>query len=632
MKPNYKNPNLYIVIFIDILLFSLSYVAAYLIRFDFQVPVVHLKKMSTMIFFIVPFKTLVFLVVGVYQGMWRYLSIEDLLRLFKATIYSTIFIVIAIIFFNRFTEFSRAVFILDWGLTFLLTSGFRLFIRIVYQKGSLLGSTGFHNSRKRSDNNVLIIGAGDTGEKILREIVANRSLNYNIVGFIDDNPKKKGLSIHSVPVLGSLEAMPNIVDKFHIKEVLIAVPSATGAQMQRFLESCKKCGLNYKTMPGWAELIDGKVSVKMLRDINYRDLLRREPVVLDTEQISGYLKNKCIVVTGAGGSIGSELCRQITRFEPEKIILVDKSESALYAIQMEFKHQLQFHNYVTILGDIANNRLMDRTFDYYRPQVVFHAAAYKHVPMLQRNPWEAINNNIRGSYITMEKAVKYNTGYFVLVSTDKAVRPTNIMGASKRVCELLMQSFVGMETRFMAVRFGNVVGSSGSVIPLFREQIEKGGPVTVTHPEVTRYFMTISEASQLILQAGSLGEGGEIFVLEMGTAVKIADMAKDLIRLSGKVPGKDIEIAYTGLRPGEKLYEELITEGEGIVRTEHEKIMVIKSNGYFRGYDGLQFKMWLLNEISQLYKLADEHDGCGILEKLSEILPEYKPLETECVL
>jgi FlaA1/EpsC-like NDP-sugar epimerase len=252
--------------------------------------------------------------------------------------------------------------------------------------------------------------------------------------------------------------------------------------------------------------------------------------------------------------------------------------------------------------------------------------------MLQRNPWEAINNNIRGSYITMEKAVKYNTGHFVLVSTDKAVRPTNIMGASKRVCELLMQSFVGGETRFMAVRFGNVVGSSGSVIPLFREQIEKGGPVTVTHPEVTRFFMTISEASQLILQAGSLGEGGEIFVLEMGTAVKIADMAKDLIRLSGKVPGKDIEIAYTGLRPGEKLYEELITEGEGIVRTEHEKIMVIKSNGYFSGYEGLQFKMWLLNEISHLYKMADEHDGCGILEKLSEILPEYKPLETECVL
>jgi FlaA1/EpsC-like NDP-sugar epimerase len=340
---------------------------------------------------------------------------------------------------------------------------------------------------------------------------------------------------------------------------------------------------------------------------------------------------KVIVVTGAGGSIGSELCRQILRYSPKRLILVDSSEPNLYQIQMELKHRVQYLDYVTVLATVQERPIIEKMMKKYRPHVVFHAAAYKHVPMLERNPWQAVHNNIRGAQSIMEASVEHGVERFILVSTDKAVRPTNVMGASKRCCERLMYAYSGESTRLMAVRFGNVVGSAGSVIPLFRKQIEAGGPVTVTHPEVTRYFMTIPEASQLILQAGALGSGGEIFILEMGTPVKIADMAKDLIRLSGKEPGRDIEIRFVKLRPGEKLYEELITEGEGIVTTAHEKILVLKTNGCFDGYgDQDGYRNWMMNNLNVLYNVADTLDACAIKSQLKEIVPEYDIQESEC--
>ncbi|MBF0468943.1 MAG: polysaccharide biosynthesis protein, partial [Desulfamplus sp.] len=570
-----------------------------------------------------------------YKGMFRYVGISDLWNLFKASLAATLLILFGIFIFSRFDGFSRAVLIIDWCLTFLLTGGLRLLVRYMYHKYLRQRDNGekFSMFSSKKQIPVLLIGAGNAGEKILREMIENPRLNYHVAGFIDDNPDKKGRSIHGIPVLGKVNELEAIASKHEIQEIIISVPSATGVQMRTILEACKACNINFKTMPGYGELIDGKVSVKTLRDVKYKDLLRRQPVELDSERISDYLTEKNVMVTGAGGSIGSELCRQIIKFQPRKLILLDSSEAGLYSLQMELKHRAGYQRYCTVLGYVEDEALMDKVMRRYEPDVIFHAAAYKHVPMLERNPWQAVMNNIRGNHIIVQKSLEYKVSHFVLVSTDKAVRPTNIMGASKRVCELIVQSYYGNGTRMMAVRFGNVVGSAGSVIPLFREQIERGGPVTVTHPEVTRYFMTIPEASQLILQAGAQGEGGETFILEMGTSIRIVDMARDLIRLSGKEPDKDIEIRFTGLRQGEKLYEELITADEGVVSTSHEKIMVLRSNGNWNGLGSQEnFRHRLSRQLDELYKVASVHDVCGIRDKIKEIVPEYNVQESSCVL
>ncbi|MEN8246998.1 MAG: nucleoside-diphosphate sugar epimerase/dehydratase, partial [Thermodesulfobacteriota bacterium] len=470
-------------------------------------------------------------------------------------------------------------------------------------------------------------------EKILREIKDNPRLKYFVVGYVDDDPGKLKRSIHGVPIMGKIDELPGLVKIHEIKELLLAVPSATGDQMRRIVETCEKAGVSYKTLPGIAELIDGKVSMKALRDVNYKDLLRRDPVQLDIPGIEECIKNKRVLVTGAGGSIGSELCRQIVRFLPDELILLDMSEPNLYAIQMELKHRVGFLKYTTILGAVQDENLVDQALRKYRPDLIFHAAAYKHVPILERNPWQAVANNIIGTKTILKKAVEHHINHFILVSTDKAVRPTNVMGTSKRVCELVLNAYKGNGTTMMSVRFGNVVGSAGSVIPLFREQIKRGGPVTVTHPDVTRFFMTIPEASQLILQAAVLGTGGEVFVLEMGTPVKIVDMARDLIRLSGKEPDNDIKIELTGLRQGEKLYEELMTLDEDVTKTAHDKIMVMKSSNGYNGYkDQTTYREWLLFRIDELNHLAQEHDACGIKNKLTEIVPEYSMQDSDCVL
>ena len=626
--------NLYYIVLIDALLVVICFYLAYLFRFEFEISPNELAAFARTLPYVVIVKISVFALFHLYKGMWRYTSLNDLVNVIKAVFTSSLLIVIGVLMVHRFQGYPRSVFIVDGFLTFLAIGGIRMMIRLYFVRES--GSVSFPSLRPRNQEDerkrLLIFGAGDAGEKAVREIRDNPRLRYNVVAFIDDDPSKIGRSIHDVPIVDDMKGLNKAVETLNVDEVLIAIPSA-GLLMRQIVAACKGCGVPFKTLPGMGELIEGKVSVKALRDVDYQDLLGRPAVDLKEEDIRGYLENKRVLITGPGGSIGSELVRQMVPFNPENVILLDASEPNLHGIQMELKYIIGYQRYTPILGSVRNGQVLDKIFDRYQPQVVFHAAAYKHVAMMEQNPWQAVHNNIHGSKMVMEKAINHGADHFVLVSTDKAVRPSNVMGASKRVAELILQSNLGNHTRMMAVRFGNVVGSSGSVIPLFRQQIARGGPVTVTHPDVTRYFMTIPEACQLILQAGALGRGGEIFILEMGTPVRIVDMARDLIRLSGKEPDRDIEIEFKGLEPGEKLYEELITEGEGIVPTEHDKIMVLKNDGGWDGYgDQEGFRRWLREGIEELYRLADQQDGCGIRAKLKELVPEYEPQEGDCVL
>jgi len=632
MQRQLKNPNFFLMILGDALLFIVAITAAYLFRFEFRLDHVYISQLQSIPLWIIPLKLIIFLSFGLYRGMWRYTSIRDFWRLAQACIVSSLFIMAVILVVYRFEGFSRAVFILDGGVTFLLAGGLRMAIRSYFMSRDRAQEPDAFLKQKHR-RRVLIIGAGTTGEKILREILENDKLHYDVLGFVDDDPHKIGRTIHGVPVLCSVERLFEVVEKEKVEEVLLAIPSAGGDQMRRVVGICKDCNVPYKTMPGIGEIIDGRVSVKALRDVRYEDLLGRRPVELDTSGIRSYLEGRTVLITGCGGSIGSELCRQVVKYQPGALVLVDTSEANLFHIQMELQHESCFQGCHGILGHVQDRPLMTSLFDKFRPDVVFHAAAYKHVPLLEKNPWEAITNNIVGSRVVMELAIAHGVDRFVLVSTDKAVKPTNVMGASKRVAELLLQSFQGKNTKLMAVRFGNVVGSSGSVVPLFRRQIEQGGPVTVTHPEVNRYFMTIPEATQMIMQAGAMGEGGEIFILRMGTPVRIADMARDLIRLSGKEPDRDIKVVFTGLREGEKLYEELITVGEGIVPTGHEKIMVLRSDGLFNGSsDRERLREWLDSELSGLCDIALRHDSQAIKKKLQEIVPEYTPQDARSIL
>jgi len=518
---------------------------------------------------------------------------------------------------------------MDWCFTILLISGHRLCIRLYFEKVtgdkvsiylSIRDVFALFFKKITEKKRLLIIGAGDGGEKIYREIQNNTKLQYTVIGFLDDDLTKVGKTIHGISVLGQIKDIKRIAKKVNANEALIAIPSATSEQMREILAYCRESGLKFKTIPGIGELINGKVTVNAIREVDYRDLIGREVIRLDEAQIGSYLKDQCVMVTGAGGSIGSELCRQICRFKPQRIVMVERAESPLYEINHELKQDFGDIKTIPVLVDIRDKDQLEKAFMTNQPQTVFHAAAYKHVPMLEIQPWKAVDNNIQGTANLIEITNKFNVERFVFVSTDKAVRPANVMGASKRIAEMLIQSQNGCglsHTKFMTVRFGNVVGSVGSVIPLFKRQIKKGGPVTVTHPEVTRFFMTIPEACQLILQAGAMGKGGEIFLLDMGTSIKIDDMARDLIRFSGFEPDVDIKIEYIGLRPGEKLYEELIIEGEDVVPTSHEKIMVLK---------GIDCNLQILNgNIHNLIQIAKDQQIETIKNKLKEIVPEYRP-------
>jgi FlaA1/EpsC-like NDP-sugar epimerase len=638
MLSQFKNSHLFIMFLMDLVIFVISYTGACLLRFEFTLDYATRQELKMVLPFLVSIKLIVFFCFGLYRGMYRYFSIQDLWRLGCASVLSSVFVIVLLLYIHGYRGFSRSVFLMDGFLTFLFTAGIRAGIRSFYYavgipKGFgafLLSLLRGGSSRKK---NVLIIGAGGAGEKVLREIFDNPDLEYRMVGFLDDDPSKQGRSLHGVPVLGPVEILPKIADESNLHQVFVTIPSVTGRNLRRIIDICEDCKVSYKTLPRLGHIMDGKVSIKSLRDVNYEDLLGRSPAVLDVDGIRGCISEQTVLVTGCGGSIGSELCRQLVRFGPRRLILVDAGEWNLFNIQMELHHELKFHSYRCILSQVQDRPLMEEVFKLHRPSVVLHAAAYKHVPLLENNPWEAVFNNIRGSQVVMELAVEYGVERFVLVSSDKAVHPSNVMGTSKRISELLMQIHQAPGRRFMAVRCGNVLGSFGSVIPLFRRQIEQGGPITVTHPDVTRYFMTIPEAAQLMLQAGALGEGGEIFFLEMGTPVRIAEMARDLIKLSGKRPDIDIEIVYTGLREGEKLCEELITAGEDILGTRHDRIMLVRANGHWYGRQSQDnFRQWLYRQIEDLYRIALTHDALAIKEKLKEIVPEYTPQETLSVL
>ena len=629
LHPQLKNYNFYLMIVSDAFIFVVALVAAHLLRFEFSFAAVKIEGIKLLLLWIIPLKSFVFLSLGLYRGMWRYTSIRDLWLLAKASLLSSLLILAVILYVSRFEGYSRAVFIADGVFTFLLTGGLRVGIRFFYANRTYSPAVK-NKPAKINCKNVLIIGAGYAGEKLLRELLDNYQSQYKVLGFIDDDPKKQGRSIHGVRVLGGVSDIAGIVERKEAMEIFIAIPSAEGAQIRNIVETCVDCNISYKILPAIDELVDGQIGVNILRDISYEDILGRTPVHLDISGISNYLAGKTILITGCGGSIGSELCRQVIRYQPASLVLLDASEINLFTINMELQNEKYYRNCEAVLGNVQDKKLMNEVFKKYRPQVVFHAAAYKHVPMLERNPWEAVFNNIIGSRMAMELSIKHDVERFVLVSTDKAVRPANVMGASKRVTELIMQSLQGNGTRLMAVRFGNVIGSSGSVVPIFQRQIQLGGPVTVTHPEVSRYFMTIPEAAQMILQAGAMGAGGEIFILRMGKPVKIEDMARDLIRIFKKVPDVDVKITYIGLREGEKLHEELIVKGEDILPTVHEKVVALRSNNLLKGKRQHQKAGKILEaQINELVKDALRHDANAIKKKLKEIVPEYTPQNTE---
>jgi len=506
---------------------------------------------------------------GLYRGLWRFASVPDLWNILRAAAIGVFIIALAEFLINRLAGIPRTIFLLYPIYLVLLLGTPRLSYRIWrdYRLGMLNGA-----NRKR----VLILGAGRAGEMLARDM--RRDGNYIPIGFLDDQPALKGFKVHNLPVLGTIDRLPEIARDHALDLVIIALPSATNAQMRRVVEICEQAAIEFRTLPSLQDLGTGQPTVSELREVNIEDLLGRTPITLDWNRISKGLAGQTVLVSGGGGSIGSELCRQIARLRPAALVLFENNEYNLFEIERELrgKHpDLVLHAY---LGDVRDRASVVRAFEHFTPQVVFHAAAYKHVPMLESQAREAVRNNVLGTRLMAQTADRFGCEAFVMISTDKAVNPANVMGASKRVAEIYCQSFAKRSrTRFITVRFGNVLGSAGSVIPIFQKQIKAGGPVTVTHPDITRYFMTIPEAAQLIMQAGVMGEGGEIFVLDMGEPVRIGYLAEQMIRLSGKTPGEDIEIIYTGLRPGEKFYEELFYDQEEYKSTGHDKILLAHS-------------------------------------------------------
>lgn len=608
--------NLWVLVSADAILLVGCYYLAYLIRFEFHIPNGFLETFQRSWYFVLLIKIGVFVLFNLYRGMWRYTNLVDLLNVAKAVLTSSLFTILVVLMVSRFEGYSRCVFLIDGFLTFLAIGSIRVGIRLFFSRGVGMGIFPSIRKGKSEERRLLIIGAGDAGEKLLREIQDNPAIPFKPVGFLDDNPAKRGQSIHGIPIWGLVDEIDRIQVGFD--EILIAIPSAKGEEMRRIVAACERVGKRYRRIPDIGELIGGKVSVKTIREVTIEDLLGRQEVQLDQEKIAQYLCQKRVLVTGAGGSIGSELVREIGYFEPKAVALMEMSEFNLFKIEEECLHRFKSLPITGYLTDIRDHHAVSRRFQEFSPEVVFHAAAYKHIHIQEFHPWEAVHNNVLGTRNLIDAAMKNGVDRFVLVSTDKAVRPVSVMGATKRVAEMLVECQNGTsKTRFMAVRFGNVVGSSGSVIPIFQEQIARGGPVTVTHPEVARYFMSIREAAQLILQAGAMGEGGEIFILDMGKPIRILDLAKDMIRLQGFEPELDIPIHIIGLHPGEKLCEELITEGEGIMTTTHDKIQVLGGNHFDPGVLG--------TKIDELLAIVHKYDGSAIKHKLTEIVSDYVP-------
>lgn len=593
---------------IDILLVAFSVLFSYLLRFDFHIPESFLKTLRYVIPLYVLLIIIGFNLFKIYKRIWQYASVGDLISIFKGVAIGTIafFLIQQLIINYLYSELivPRSIYLLTTIIAFFVVGGSRFLWRLTRD-----------NYRKLQPDHrrALIVGAGEAGILVVKELKHSKS-DYYPVAFIDDDLQKQNYEIVGVPVVGTRHDIVQAVEDYNIDDIIIAMPSASRVEISKILNICKETNKQIKIIPRVNDLIDGKVTVKMIRDVSVEDLLGREPVKVNMDEITGYLKDKVVLVTGAGGSIGSEISRQVAAVTPKELLLLGHGENSIYDIELELRRKYPDLSIHPIIADIQDQERILQVFQSFQPQVVFHAAAHKHVPLMEANPHEAIKNNVFGTRNVATAASQYGAERFVLISTDKAVNPTSVMGVTKRIAELIVQSLNGKSnTIFTAVRFGNVLGSRGSVIPVFKKQIELGGPVTVTHPDMVRYFMTIPEAVQLVIQAGAFAEGGEVFILDMGKPVKIADLARDLIKLSGLTPDKDIQVVYTGIRPGEKLFEEIMSKEEGATATKHDRIFVGRPLG-----QSAEKLHQLLVELQTL------QDANAIRMKLKEIVPTYQ--------
>ena len=597
----------------DIAIVVAASLAANYLRFDafFAAEFVHYSNWLVIDMVATP---VTFYLLGMYRGIWRYASISDLLTVSKAVAARTVVLVSVFLLLGYERGVPRSVILIDAMLVLGLSGGIRLLARMQREMTQV--------KSLRNKKPVLIVGAGDAGEIILREMKNNSQLDYNPVGFIDDDPSKWGVRIHGVAVLGAREEIPRIAAERQVREAIVAIPSATGQDLAEVYQYCQRAGIRAKTLPPLRQLIDGDVHLSQVRDVELEDLLGRKPVRVDLAAIRACLAGRRVLITGAGGSIGRELARQVAEFEPEELFLLERNENSVYFVEIDLRKRFQGLALEVGIADIMDRPRVREIFSRFKPQIVFHAAAYKHVPLMEQNSSEAFKNNVMGTMNLADAAALHGCERFVLISTDKAVNPASVMGATKRVAELVVQGSNNDRSRFVSVRFGNVLGSDGSVVPLFKKQVAEGGPVTVTHPEVTRFFMTIPEAVQLVLQAGAMGAGGEVYMLDMGLPIKIVDMARNLIELSGFRPGVDIEIAFTGLRPGEKLHEELHLKQEDVQSTSHEKILRCRDTGE-----------WPSRVLERLRTLVDRLavepaslDDALVRKTLTELVPESTSL------
>ena len=601
------------LILLDIMSIVVASFAALYVRFDFSfagIPAEYLMKFERIIPFNILLTLLFFALWKLYKSVWRYASATELLNIVFATTCAAIAQIILCNVMNQ--KMPRSYYMIYWFLLF----GMCCVLRFSYRILRLINSKRIDRAEKEKRNNVMLIGAGAAANAILKEIESSSYLNLNVKCIIDDNPGCHGKFLRGVPIVGGRDKIIDAVGQYAVDEIIFAIPSANTQTRKEILDICKESGCKLRTLPGIYQLINGDVSVSKLKEVEIEDLLGRDPIEINTEEVLNYVSGKVVLVTGGGGSIGSELCRQIAGHHPKQLIIVDIYENNAYDIQQELIRKHPELNLQVLIASVRNTARINDIFATYRPNIVFHAAAHKHVPLMEVSPNEAIKNNVMGTYKTAKAADKYGAEKFVLISTDKAVNPTNVMGASKRICEMVIQMMnQKSETNFVAVRFGNVLGSNGSVIPLFKKQIAEGGPVTVTDPRIIRYFMTITEAVSLVLQAGAYARGGEIFVLDMGKPVKILDLATNLIKLSGYKVGEDIEIQFTGLRPGEKMYEELLMDEEGLKKTANKMIFIGKPIDF----DTEVFE----KQLEELILHAKQEDK-DIRKEIKDIVPTYQ--------